>query len=204
MRILFVTPSLGTGGAERLTVDSALGMLHRGHAVGVAWGLMSSQAGPLRAAEVDLYERPGPTPGLATLLPWVRHVRRAVRDFRPDVIYAQSVGTALTARLASHRLPLLVTVHGISHTDERLASLLLRASGVKLTAVSQASAAGLQRYPWAPPIEVLSPGVDPEQVREQSRAIDPISPMGDPSLCVDRAGRTPRRAPMSFSGLCRR
>ena len=37
--------------------------LHRGHTVGVAYGLMSSQAGPLRAAEVDLYERPGPTPG---------------------------------------------------------------------------------------------------------------------------------------------
>ena len=29
MRILFLTPTLGTGGAERLTVTYALGMLHR-------------------------------------------------------------------------------------------------------------------------------------------------------------------------------
>ena len=81
-------------------------------------------------------------------------------------------------------MPLLVTVHGISHTDERLASLLFRAASVKLTAVSEASAAGLRRYPWAPPIEVISPGVDTEQVWEQSRAVDPVSPVGEPSLCV--------------------
>ena len=138
----------------------------------------------MRAAAVALYERPGPTPAPATLLPWVRHVRRAIADFRPDVIYAQSVATALTARLASPRMPLLVTVHGISRGDERLASILLGASGVKLTAVSEASAAGLRRYRWSPPVEVLSPGVDPEHVREQSRATDPVSPIGDPSLCV--------------------
>ena len=83
MRILFVTPSLGTGGAERLTVNSALGLQHRGHTVGIAYGYLSLQAGPLRDAGVDMYERPGATPGLANLLPWARHVRRAVRDFRP-------------------------------------------------------------------------------------------------------------------------
>lgn len=184
MRILFVTPSLGTGGAERLTVNSALGLQQRGHTVGVVFGFLALQAGPLRDAGVDLYERPGALPVFANLLPWVRHVRRAVRDFRPDVIYAQSVATALAARLASHRLPLLVTVHGISHTDERLASILFRASRVKVTAVSQASAAGLQRYPWSPPVEVLSPGVDVDQIVEQSRAIDPVGKVGEPSLCV--------------------
>ncbi len=184
MRILFVTPSLGTGGAERLTVNSALGLQGRGHTVGVAYGYLSLQAGPLREAGVDLYERPGATPGLTNLLPWARHIRRAVREFRPDVIYAQSVATALAARLASHNSPMLVTVHGISHTDERLASILFRASGVKLTAVSEASAAGLQRYPWAPPVEVLSPGVDAAQIVEQSLAIGPVAKVGEPSLAV--------------------
>lgn len=184
MRILFVTPSLGTGGAERLTVNSALGMQHRGHTVGVAYGYLSLLAGPLRDARAELYERSGPTPGLANLVPWVRHIRGAVNDFRPDVIYAQSVATALAARLASHGSPMLVTVHGISHTDERLASILFRASGVKLTAVSEATAAGLRRYPWSPPVEVLSPGVDAEQVLDESRAIDPVAPVGEPCLCV--------------------
>ena len=184
MRILFVTPSLGTGGAERLTVDSALGMQKRGHTVGVVYGFLALQAEPLREAGVNLYERPGATPELLNLLPWARHIRRAIRDFRPDVIYAQSVATALAARLASHRSRMLVTVHGISHTDERLASILFKASGVTLTAVSEASAAGLRRYPWSPPVEVLRPGVDAEQVVEQSRAIDPVDKVGDPSLTV--------------------
>ena len=184
MRILFVTPSLGTGGAERLTVNAALEMQQRGHTVGVVFGFLALQAGPLHEAGVNMYERPGATPVFANLLPWVRHVRRAVRDFRPDVIYAQSVATALAARLASHKLPLLVTVHGISHTDERLASILFRASGVTLTAVSEATAEGLHRYPWSPRAEVLRPGVDAEQVAEESRAIDPVAKVGEPSLAV--------------------
>ena len=185
MRILFVTPSLGTGGAERLTVNSALSMLGRGHAVGVVFGFLDLQAGPLRDAGVELYERVGAVPGLTNLVPWVGHVRRAVRDFRPDVIYAQSVTTALVARLAAPRLPLLATVHGISHTDERVASLLFRAAKVRLTAVSEATAAGLRRYPWASPVEVLSPGVDSDQVRAQSHLVEqPIEAIGSPSLCV--------------------
>ena len=123
-------------------------------------------------------------PGLSNLVSWVKHVRRAVRDFRPDAIYAQSVTTALVARLAAPRLPLLATVHGISHTDERVASILFRAAKVRLTAVSEATAAGLRRYPWASPVEVLSPGVDSDQVRAQSQVGEPIHAVGSPSLCV--------------------
>ena len=102
MRIFFLTPTLGTGGAERLTVSYALGMLRRGHAVAVAHGVSSTEAGPLLEAGI-------PTSCVSrrhlagrTLPEWVPNLRRALRAFRPDVIHAQSVTAALAARLAAH------------------------------------------------------------------------------------------------------
>lgn len=193
MRVLFVTPTLGQGGAERLTVKAALGMERRGLTVAVTFGFLDLQAEPLRDAGIELYMRkkaplgpykgPGEAPSIRTWFSSMRHIRRTVQAFRPDVIYAQSVASAFAARVAAPRVPLLVTVHGISHTDERLASLLFRFANARLTAVSEASAAGLRRYPWAPAVEVLSPGVDSDHVRADS-LLEKIAPVGKPNICV--------------------
>lgn len=187
MRILFVTHELATGGAEKLTVQYALGMARRGHDVGVAFSYRDSQAGPLRDAEIVLFRlyEPGLRP--ATFFPWLRRLRRSVGSFRPDVIHAQGVATALAARLAAPRVPLLVTLHGISKSSEPVAALLLRMIGARMTAVSDAAAAGLLRYHWAPQVDILGPGIDVEEVSRQAALGDPPELLGDPEIvCVAR------------------
>ena len=187
MRILFVTHELGTGGAEKLTVGYALGMAARGHEVAVAFSYRDSQAEPLREAHIELFRlyEPGLRP--ATFVPWARRLRNAVRAFDPDVIHAQGVATATAARLAGPRVPLLVTLHGISKSSEPLAALLFRAVGARMTAVSEAAAAGLLRYPWTPNIAILGPGIDIAQLVNQAGTVRPSALVGDPAIvCVAR------------------
>jgi glycosyltransferase involved in cell wall biosynthesis len=183
MRILFLTPTLGIGGSEKLTVSYALGMQRRGHRVGVAFGFNASLAGALEDAGVDLFNVSPRHLKPATLPEWTWQLRRAIRAFKPDVIHAQSVRSAVCARLASPRMPVLVTVHGIRESDEAFASLLFRAAGVRLTAVSESSAEGLRRRSWAPEVEVFSPGIDVEQIRADARLGEPLALVGEPSLC---------------------
>jgi glycosyltransferase involved in cell wall biosynthesis/peptidoglycan/xylan/chitin deacetylase (PgdA/CDA1 family) len=190
MRILFLTNELGTGGAEKLTVGYALGMAARGHHVGVAYSWRDSQAGPLREARIELF--PLHEGGLwpSTLVPWTRRLKRVLASFRADVIHAQSVTSALAARLAAPRVPLLVTIHGISKSNEPVASVLLRAANVHLTAVSEVAAAGLLRHPWAPHVDILGPGIDIEQIARQADVPNPPELLGSPSLvCIARQDR---------------
>jgi glycosyltransferase involved in cell wall biosynthesis len=187
MRVLFLTHELATGGAEKLTVSYALGMIDRGHHVGVAFSFRDAQAGPLREAEIELFRlfEKGLRP--STLLPWVGRLRKAIHAFAPDVIHAQSVTTAIAARLAAPRVPLLVTIHGISKANEPLASVLLRAAGVRLTAVSEVAAAGLLRHRWAPQVDILRPGIDIAQISRQANGSEPPELLGRPRIvCVAR------------------
>ena len=179
---MFLTPTLGIGGAEKLTVSYALGMHRRGHDVGVSFGLIDSLAGRLRDEGIGAFNLSPRRLKPHTLPEWAWQFRKVVRTFRPDVIHAQSVTAALVARVVSPRVPMLVTIHGIQPSDERLASLLFRAANVKLTAVSEASAEGLSRHRWAPSVELLSPGIDVEGLRSEGRD-DPPDLIGAPSLC---------------------
>lgn len=186
MRILFLTPTLGTGGSEKLTVGYALGMIERSHEVAVAYGFADSQAAPLREVGIGLHELSARKLKPWTMREWVSSLRHVIRGFRPDVVHSQSVTAAVAARLAAPRLPQLVTIHGISRTNEPLASLLLRAANVRLTAVSEASAAGLGRHPWSPPVEILGPGIDTRQLAALAAAEEPDL-VGSPRLvCVAR------------------
>jgi glycosyltransferase involved in cell wall biosynthesis/peptidoglycan/xylan/chitin deacetylase (PgdA/CDA1 family) len=187
MRILFVTNELGTGGAEKLVVGYALEMSRRGHRVGVVFSNLDSQADPLQEAGIDLF-RVSPR-GLkpSTLFTWVSRLRGVVRDFGPDVFHAQSVTSGLAARMASPRTPLLVTIHGISKSNEAPAAFLLRMANVRLTAVSGVTAEGLNRHPWAPRVEILGSGVDADQLSRAAQVADPPELIGTPSLvCVAR------------------
>jgi glycosyltransferase involved in cell wall biosynthesis/peptidoglycan/xylan/chitin deacetylase (PgdA/CDA1 family) len=190
VRILFLTPTLGTGGSEKLTVGYALGMARRGHDAAVAYGFADSQAGPLREAGIDLFELTPKRLKPWTLREWAQRLREACSEFRPDVIHAQSVTSAVASRFAAPRVPLLVTIHGISRANEPLASLLLRAANVRLTAVSEASAAGINRHPWSPDVEILGPGVDTHQVTHDADRLGTVDLAGPPSLvCVARQDR---------------
>src|SRR4051812_35641348 len=160
VRILLLTPGLGLGGSERLTLTYARGLDARGHRTLIAHGPPSGLAGIVEEAGVDHRLVLGQRLGVRTLRPWLRNLRTLVREFAPDVIHAQSTRTTLVAALVAPRTPLLTTVHGIEPSEEPLAALLLRLSRARVTAVSQASADGVAAHRLSPPIAVLPPAVD--------------------------------------------
>jgi len=159
VRILFITPTLGVGGAERLVVAESAGLAARGHAVTVAFGVFDVQGAALADAGVEQRMVSRRHLGARTLPEWLRAVRRVVREVGPDVLYAHSVTAAVVARAAAPRIPLLVTIHGISSESEARAARILRLVRGTVTAVSEQTAAGLRRH-GLPAVEVLPPGVD--------------------------------------------
>ena len=184
MRVLFVVPTLDAAGAEKLTVGYARGLRERGHETAVAFGLTRHPLrGELEEAGVAPFNVSPNALGARTLLEWARALRRTVREFRPDVIHAQSVTSALAARLAAPRMPLLVTLHGITENDEPLAALIFRLLRAHLTAVSAATAEGITRFRWAPHIDLLPPGVDLATLRAESLPDPAVELVGEPRLC---------------------
>jgi glycosyltransferase involved in cell wall biosynthesis/peptidoglycan/xylan/chitin deacetylase (PgdA/CDA1 family) len=183
MRILFMTPTLGLGGSERLTVGYAGGLKGRGHEVAIAFGIKNQHSIAIQEAGIPTYEIAGAFPGAASAREWVVNLRRLVQELRPDVIHAQSVATAAIARVAAPRVPLLVTMHGVPTADEGTAALALRAASAHVTAVSSATADGLGRFPWSPDIEVLHAGVDIAKLESDSVSFGPVELIGSPKLC---------------------
>ena len=113
-----------------------------------------------------------------TLPEWLRALHALVREFKPDVVHAQSVRTTVAAALAAPRTPLLATVHGIEESEELGAALALRASRARVAAVSQASADGLQRHRLAPKVVIVPGGVDIEELERAARTA-PATPIPD-------------------------
>ena len=146
MRILLVTPGLGLGGSERLTLAYARWLVARGHEVLVVHGP------PERFSPADVEGIPrrrlSGRPTARTFPDWFRSLRSIAREFRPDVAHTQSVRTMLMVASALPRTPLLTTVHGIEESEERAAALLLRAGRARVTAVSEASAEGVSAIAW--------------------------------------------------------
>ena len=176
MRILLFTPGLGLGGSERLTLAYARGLSARGHETLIAHGPPERLADVADAAGIArrLVREDRLTTG--TLPHWLRDLRALVREFRPDVIHTQSIRTTAAMALAAPRTPLLATVHGIEESDEHGAALILRASRARVVAVSEASANGLRRHHFAPPVAVVSGGVDVEAL-EQAAQGAPATPL---------------------------
>ncbi len=184
MRILFITPTLGVGGAERLVVAESAALAARGHAVTVAFGAVDVQGAALADAGVERRMVSPRRLGARTLPAWVRSVRRVVRDVRPDVLYAHSVTAAIVARAAAPRLPMLVTIHGIPGESEARAARILRLVRATVTAVSEQTAEGLRQH-GLPDVEVLPPGVDLAALR--AATVRPAR--GSSTLELDREHR---------------
>ncbi len=192
MRILFLTPTLGLGGSERLTVGYAAGLKARGHEVAIAYSIKNRHEEATDQAGIDTFNLAKDVPSRRSLGEWVTNMRRVVRRLRPDVIHAQSVATAAIARIAAPRVPVLVTMHGVPPDDEAAAALALRAMGAHVLAVSDATAAGLQRFPWSPKVEVLHAGVDITRIESDTRRFGPVVLAGSPKLCCV-ARQTPQK-----------
>jgi glycosyltransferase involved in cell wall biosynthesis len=131
MRILLTTPSMDARGAERVVTMLATGLVARGHDIALA-----APSGP---RDEDLRDIPH------LRLPLDDHGRattgavhsalqlvRAIHRFSPDVVHAQNVKSAVTARTAAlaarpwRSPPVLATFHGVLPVEYRRSAWLLR------------------------------------------------------------------------------
>ena len=113
MRIVYVLPSLGIGGAERQVVALGERMKARGHAVALV-ALLGPQAEEWPTT-VDLFRldlRRSPTEIVSALF----RARRFLRGFQPDLIHSHVFPANMAGRLFKLMLPgavVLSTVHNV-------------------------------------------------------------------------------------------
>ena len=186
VRILLVTPGLGLGGSEQLTLAYARGLMARGHETLIVNG-PPELFGDADVAGLARHRMPERL-SARTAAAWFRSLRSVAAEFQPDVAYTQSVRTTVIVSAALPLTPLLATLHGIERSEERQAALLLRAARARVTAVSEASADGVRRHRFAPRIEVVPPGVDIEALERSALApTDTVLPDRVPRVvCVAR------------------
>jgi len=176
-----MTPTLGLGGSEKLTVRYANGLRERGHEVVIAYGVKNFQ--PDSIEQLATVQLSAQRLNRGSALEWSRSLRRLIRTFRPDIVHAQSVKSGILVRSAAPTVPLLVTIHGMEQTDEPMAALALRLMRVRVTAVSGATVEGLARFPWSPAVEPFYAGIDIARLRSESTGEKTFQMVGAPRLC---------------------
>jgi glycosyltransferase involved in cell wall biosynthesis len=122
LRVLTVITRLELGGAQRVALHTAATLDRRRFEAGLAWGpgdVLDAEAravDELTTFEVDDLVRPvAPVRDLRALT----GLRRAIRDFRPQVVHTHSSKAGVLGRLAARleRVPVVVhTVHGFGFT----------------------------------------------------------------------------------------
>ena len=171
MRVLFVSTSMGLGGADQQLLSGARGLLERGHQVFIVsltplgeMGLQAQNSGiPILSLEMS---RGVPDPrGLLQLA-------RLIRRWRPDVVHSHMVHANLMARAVRLIAPVPALVSTIHNIDEGGRPLML---GYQLsnrlvdhmTIVSQAAADRFIRDGIVPErlLTVLPNGIDTERFR---------------------------------------
>ncbi len=169
MRILHVIQEFGTGGAERIVVELACGSRRAGHEVAVATapGALSREVGaptfPIPLVERKVWRLPQAAVALD----------RAVRATRPDVLHAHNPGmAAVTAAttLRGHRVPAVVTVHGVPDEDYAVAARVLGYAGLPVVACGPGVAAGLEERRCAVTAIIVN-AVRPPAVPADGRAL---------------------------------
>ena len=171
MRILFLSTSMGMGGADKQILSAALEMRSRGREVRIIsltpLGPMGHEAARLGIPTESLEMRRGiPDPrGLARLV-------RLVREWRPDVVHSHMVHANLMARALRLLVPIPVLVSTIHNIYE---GGRLRMMGYRLTnglvdhmtIISQAAADRFVKDRIVPRelLRVVPNGVDPELFR---------------------------------------
>ncbi|HEY3971223.1 MAG TPA: glycosyltransferase [Solirubrobacteraceae bacterium] len=133
MKILLTTPSMEVGGAERVVTILAECLAARGHTIGLA--------APRGALDADMIGTPHTRmtlreDGRAVIgaMRSTLSLTSAIRGFDPDVVHAQNVKSAVTARAGatlargSGRPAILATFHGVLPAEYRRAAKLLRSA----------------------------------------------------------------------------
>jgi glycosyltransferase involved in cell wall biosynthesis len=177
MRILFLSTSMGMGGADSQLLSAAHGMRSRGHEVRIVsltqlgpMGLEAQRAG-IPTESLDM-RRGVPDPrGLVRLV-------GLVRAWRPDVLHSHMVHANLMARALRLITPvpvMVATIHNI-YEGGRLwmaAYRLTNALVDHVTIVSQAAADRFVRERIVPKslLTVIPNGVDTEQFRRIPREV---------------------------------
>jgi glycosyltransferase involved in cell wall biosynthesis len=171
MRILFLSTSMGMGGADKQLLSAAQELRSRGHEVLIvsltSLGPMGLEARSIGLPTESLKMRRGvPDPrGMARLV-------QLVRAWKPDVLHSHMVHANLMARALRLLVPLPVmigTIHNI-HEAGRLWMTAYRLTNRlvdQMTIVSQAAADRFIREGIVPRglLRVIPNGVDPEQFR---------------------------------------
>lgn len=187
MRILFLSPTLGIGGSERLTIGYATALRERGHDVAVAHGVGPNESNDLvpelASLGIPVFRVSDRPLDHISVGRWARGLHQAIERFAPDVLHAQSVTAAVAGRIAGRRLGQVVTVHGLERADrERLAAIALTLTRARLTAVSQQAATGISRHWPHPRVEVLPAGIDIAALRQAAER-HPVERFGEPAFC---------------------
>jgi glycosyltransferase involved in cell wall biosynthesis len=171
VRLLFLSTSMGLGGADQQLLSAAQVLRERGHDVRIVsltpLGPMGQQARELGLPTDSLAMRRGmPDPrGLARLV-------RIVREWKPDVVHSHMVHANLMARalrvLVS--VPVLVsTIHNVYEGGPLLMAAYRLTNGLvdHMTIISQAAAERFIRERIVPAhlLTVIANGVDTERMR---------------------------------------
>jgi glycosyltransferase involved in cell wall biosynthesis len=171
VRILFLSTSMGLGGADQQLLSAAQVLRDRGHAIRIVsltpLGLMGQQARRLGLETDSLEMRRGvPDPrGLARLV-------RIVRAWKPDVVHSHMVHANLMGRALRMLVPvpvLVSTIHNVYEGGPVLmaAYRLSNALVDHMTIISEAAAERFIRERIVPSrlLTVIANGVDTERMR---------------------------------------
>jgi glycosyltransferase involved in cell wall biosynthesis len=180
MRILQVIAYMDRGGAERMALELADGMVCAQHEAAIA---ASRGAWQDRVAQVGARYFPLPDHAASRMafLVETRSLRRVIAAYRPDVLHAHNVAvtmsTAVAARTLRFRPPIVTTFHGVPPGRYRLAARLLTIARARVVACSptvgdQLATSGLPRgrLEIIPNRADLAP-VSPEKIVELSRSL---------------------------------
>jgi glycosyltransferase involved in cell wall biosynthesis len=135
-----------------------------------------------------LHRRRWRVPGAAWTL------RRAIHQWRPDIVQAYNPGMGMVTALATFRgtsPPAFVTVHGVPEEDYRRAGRLLRWSGLPVVACGPGVASGLEEA-GSSVLRTIVNGVSPAPPPADRRALADawgLKPDGALIVCVGRLAR---------------
>jgi glycosyltransferase involved in cell wall biosynthesis len=133
MKILLTTPSMEVGGAERVVTILAGHLAARGHVIGLAapHGALDADMVGIPHTRITLREDGRAMVGAMRS---TVSLTGAIRSFDPDVVHAQNVKSAVTARAGATlargrgRPAILATFHGVLPAEYRRAANLLRSA----------------------------------------------------------------------------
>jgi glycosyltransferase involved in cell wall biosynthesis len=133
MKIMLTTPSMEVGGAERVVTILAERLAARGHTIGLAAPRGALDADMIGTPHVRMTLREDDRAVMGAMRSTLS-LTSAIRGFDPDVVHAQNVKSAVTARAGATlargrgRPAILATFHGVLPAEYPRAAKLLRSA----------------------------------------------------------------------------